>query len=282
MSPSVEEKIEPPASPHKLEDTMEVEDVSTEGLQNLSVADNEKKMMDSTDEDEKSDLITPSSVEKKRKKATAGKKESSHKNVKDEDYKLVKKKKLRVSEAVVKDAAQKMLSVLIKNYKDEIQEVPLDVLASSITSKNGKPYKNPRSDAIQMGMRLLKKQGKAEKGPGNVARLLQSEIDRIPREEISKDPAKVMEQRLHQFLDRLSSNPKGGAGEKIVEAAKQVWRKLSDGKAYSRKQLVAVTSYKATNSSGFEAIMKVLNELKFVDGKGQSSFTDKVFPYGRP
>mmetsp|Transcript_9287 Transcript_9287/g.22541 ORF Transcript_9287/g.22541 Transcript_9287/m.22541 type:complete len:134 (-) Transcript_9287:95-496(-) len=133
-----------------------------------------------------------------------------------------------------------------------------------------------------MGMRLLKKQGKAEKGPGNVARLLQSEIDRIPREEISKDPAKVMEQRLHQFLDRLSSNPKGGAGEKIVEAAKQVWRKLSDGKAYSRKQLVAVTSYKATNSSGFEAIMKVLNELKFVDGKGQSSFTDKVFPYGRP
>mmetsp|Transcript_8920 Transcript_8920/g.26521 ORF Transcript_8920/g.26521 Transcript_8920/m.26521 type:complete len:132 (-) Transcript_8920:4135-4530(-) len=114
MSPSVEEKIEPPASPHKLEDTMEVEDVSTEGLQNLSVADNEKKMMESTDEDEKSDLITPSSVEKKRKNATAVKKESTHKNVKDEDYKLVKKKKLRVSEAVVKDAAQKMLSVLIK------------------------------------------------------------------------------------------------------------------------------------------------------------------------
>mmetsp|Transcript_16394 Transcript_16394/g.33752 ORF Transcript_16394/g.33752 Transcript_16394/m.33752 type:complete len:175 (+) Transcript_16394:3-527(+) len=174
-----------------------------------------------------------------------------------------------------------MLSVLIKHYKDEISEVPLDVLASSITSKSGKPYKNPRSDAIQMGLKLLKKEGKAEKNGGN-ARLLKSEIDQIPKEEILKDPAKVLEQRLKQFLERLASNPKGGTGDKLVTAAQQVWDKLCDGKAYTRRQLVAVTSYKGTNSSGFEAIMKVLNELKFVDGKGQSSFTEKIFPHGRP
>lgn len=203
----------------------------------------------------------------------------------DDDCKPVPKKHRspqRISEATVKDAAEKMLSVLITNYKDGIKEVPMDILASSITSKLGKSYKNPRSDAIQMGLKLLKAQGKAEKNATS-ARLLQSEIDRIPREEIAEDPAKVLEQRYQQFLDRLASNPKGGKGEKVVMAASRVWAKLCDGKAYTRKQLVQVTSYKGTNSSGFEAIMKVLNELRFVEGKkGQSSFTDKVFPHGRP
>ena len=108
------------------------------------------------------------------------------------------------------------------------------------------------------------------------------EIDKIPKEEISKDPAKALEQRFQQFLDRLAKHKKGGTGENVVKAAKAVWNKLQDGKAYSRKELVARTSYKGTNSSGFEGIMKVLGELHFVEGKGKSSFTDRVFPHGRP
>ena len=159
----------------------------------------------------------------------------------------------------------------------------LELLASSITSKSGKPYKNYRSDAIQMGMKLLKDEKKAGKmKANNCAELLPLEIDKIPKETISKDPAKVCDQRLQQFLRCLSSTPKGGSGERVVAAAHAVWNKLLEGKPYTRKQLVAATSYKGTNSSGFEAIMKALNVLKFVEGKGQSSFTDKVFPYGRP
>lgn len=112
--------------------------------------------------------------------------------------------------------------------------------------------------------------------------MLQSEIDKIPREVIAKDPAKVLEARFQQFLDRLASKSKGGSGASVTEAAERVWKKLCDGKAYSRKELVEVTSYKGTNSSGFEAIVQVLNELKFVEGKGKCAFTAKVFPHGRP
>lgn len=173
----------------------------------------------------------------------------------------------------------------LQNHKDGIAETPLDILAASITSKSGKPYKNHRSDAIQEGMKLLKAQGKAEKTGGNknsVARLLQSEIDKIPKEKISKDPNQVVKQRKAQFLLSLENHPKGGSGEKVTDAATDVWNKLLDGEEYTRKELVADTTYAGTNSTGFEAIMKVLIQLKFVEGKGKCSFSDKIFPHGRP
>lgn len=199
-----------------------------------------------------------------------------------------KPKRARCSEATIKDAAGKMLVVLIKNYKDSVKEVPLDVLAASITTKKGKPYTNHRSDAICEGLKLLQAQSQAEKikyGNTGAARLFPAEIAKIPKEVICKDPAKVLKQRYQQFLERLAGNKKGGKGETIRLAAKAVWKKLEDGKAYSRKELVAVTAYKGTNSSGFEAIVKVLIELTFVEGtgkKGQLTFTSKVFPHGRP
>lgn len=154
-------------------------------------------------------------------------------------------------------------------------------------NKRGKPYTNYRSDAIQDGLKLLKAEQKAEKtriinSKIGAARLMASEINKIPKEEISKDPTKVLEQREHQFLDRLANHKKGGTGKTVVNSAKAVFRKLKDGKAYSRKELVKVTSYKATNSSGFEGIMKVLYEMKLVEGKGKTTFTSKVFPHGRP
>ena len=161
----------------------------------------------------------------------------------------------------------------------------MDILAALITSKKGKPYTNHRSDAICEGLKLLQAQNKAEKikhGKVGAARLLPPEIDKIPKEEISKDPVKVLEQRFQQFLGRLAKHKRGGTGEMVVKAAKAVWKKLQDGKAYSRRELVATTSYKGTNSSGFEGIMKVLGQLNFIEGKGKSSFTDKVFPHGRP
>jgi hypothetical protein len=172
----------------------------------------------------------------------------------------------------------------LQNYKNGITETPMDILAPSITTKAGKPYKNHRSDAIQEGMKLLKAQGRAEKTKGNlgVARLLQSEIDKIPKEKISTDPHQVVKQRKAQFLRSLENCPKGGSGETITDAATIVWNKLLDGDAYTRKELVADTSYKAANSTGFEGIMKVLTQLKFVEGKGKCSFTDKIFPHGRP
>ena len=161
----------------------------------------------------------------------------------------------------------------------------MDALASSIKNKKGKPYTNHRSDAIADGMKRLVAQDQAEKvkyGKIGAAKLSQSEIDKIPKEVISKDPVKVLEQRFVQFLDRLAKEKKGGRGEVVVDAAHIVWKKLSDGKAYSRKELVAKTPYKATNSSGFEGIMKVLTQMDFIEGKGKCQFSAKVLPHGRP
>ena len=61
--------------------------------------------------------------------------------------------------------------------------MPLDKLASSIKSKRTrKPYTNYRSDAIQLGMKQLKDEGKANKTKvktNDYAELLPSEIDKI-------------------------------------------------------------------------------------------------------
>ncbi|OEU12550.1 hypothetical protein FRACYDRAFT_243802 [Fragilariopsis cylindrus CCMP1102] len=151
---------------------------------------------DMVEDDDKS--TSRKSRNKKRKQTKV---KDSVKTEKDEDWEAVEekpKKRARVSESVVKDSAEKMFAKLVKNYKDGITETPMDILASSITTKAGKPYKNHRSDAIQEGMKLLKAQGRAEKTKGNLG------------------------------------------------------------------------------------IMKVLTQLKFVEGKGKCSFTDKIFPHGRP
>jgi len=161
----------------------------------------------------------------------------------------------------------------------------MDLLASSITNSKGKAYTNHRSDAIVGGIWYLEQQDQAKKvayGKAGAAVLLQSEIDKIPKEVISKDPAKVLEMRRKQFLERLATHKKGGTSPKIVGAANAVWEKLSKGKAYSRKELVKVTDYGGTNSGGFEAIMITLLKLKFAEGSPKMAFTDKVFPHGRP
>ena len=67
-----------------------------------------------------------------------------------------------------------------------------------------------------------------------------------------KDPEQVVKQRKAQFLLILKNHPKGGSGEKVTVAATAVWDKLLDGKAYTRKELVADTTYVGSNSSGFE------------------------------
>lgn len=165
----------------------------------------------------------------------------------------------------------------------------MDMLAASITSKAGKPYTNPKSDAIQEGMKRLKMEGKAEKvagrgGKGNcgVARLLPAEIDKIPKEKISHDPEKAMKGLYDRFLWKLGQVPKGGTSVAIQTAAAIVWNKLLDGHAYTRKELVGGTDYSGTNSSGFEAIMKALTLLNFVEGKPKCSFTVKVKRYSIP
>merc|ERR1712238_281882 len=139
------------------------------------------------------------------------------------------------------------------------------------------------------GMKLLKAEGKAEKVVGGsngkkggcaLARLLPLEIGKIPKETISKDPNKNLEVLYTKFISRLESHPKGGSGKTVIAAALVVWNKLLDGHEYSRKELVTDTTYKGTNSSGFEAIMKVLLELHFVEAgktKGKSSFSDKIY-----
>ncbi len=163
----------------------------------------------------------------------------------------------------------------------------MDDLAISITNKKGKPYTSYRSDAIAEAMKRLKAQNKAEKikyKNTGAARLTEEEINKIPKEEISSDPQKVLEQRHAQFLEKLSRHKKGGNGKKLVSSAKAVWDKLLDGKAYTSKELVSATEYSGTNSSGFEAIMGTLKASDMIEAKskGKYSFTEKIFPHGRP
>lgn len=233
------------------------------------------------EEEETEGKASHSSTSKKRKKAPA-------KPIKQEGEPSKKKSKgPRVSEAIIKEVAGKMLAVLIEKYTDGVKEIPMDELAGSITKKDGKPYTNHRSDAIMEGIKRLKTQNQAEKIKYQrigAAKLTEAEINKIPKEKISSDPQKVLKQRCQQFLEKLSRHKKGGKGEKIVAAANAVWDKLLDGDAYSSKQLVAVTGYSATNSSGFEAIMVTLKSSGMVanKGKGKYAFTEKVFPHGRP
>ena len=194
-----------------------------------------------------------------------------------EDVKSKKKvKKPRVKHEKVKEVYNKLVEQLKSNYEIGMTEVPLDTLAAAIG------YKHPRSDAIADAMKLLVKDGVVEKTRGICKFTSAGVKEHAPEETPASNPEEAMQRFWDHFQTKLASLA-NGKGAKCQEASKAVWDKLKDGKAYSKKELVKTTSYAMERSSGFEAIIKALNQLKFLDKvDGKVEFAPKLFPFGRP
>jgi len=189
-----------------------------------------------------------------------------------------KEKKIRVKPEKVEEVREKIIIELVKNYKFGIVEVPMDTLATSIG------YKHPRSDAIAAAMKSLKEDGWVDKTK-NICKFTEQGIKaNVPEEKPAENPEEAMAMFWNQFQMKLDSNPKA-SGTTVAAAAEAIWSALKDGKAYSKKELVDLTSYGMVRSTGFEQIMKALKDIGFTEEsseKGKLQFSDKVFPFGRP
>jgi hypothetical protein len=185
-------------------------------------------------------------------------------------------KKLRVKPEKVQQAYDNILAELSKSYKIGMSEMPIGTLAVAIG------YKHPRSDAVADAMKLLVKDGLVAKTKGT-CKFTETGIERyVPKEIPVVNPEEAMKRFWQHYQTKLESQ-KGGSGAAAQAAAKAVWAKLAGGQGYSKKELVAVTTYSMERSSGFEAIMKTFKELSFTEiVQGKVFFADKMFPFGKP
>jgi len=187
-----------------------------------------------------------------------------------------KAKKPRVKPEKVKEVIQKIITELVKNYGFGLKEVPMETLAAAVG------YKHPRSDAILAAMKELKADGVVIK-KAEVCQLTEQGIEEHVEEvEPAENAAAAMEQFWKHLEMKLASNEKS-KGDKVLEAATNIWNLLKDGKARDMDEIVGVTSYGMARSTGFGEIMKALRDLGFVHKQnGKVAFTDKLFPFGRP
>ena len=73
------------------------------------------------------------------------------------------------------------------------------------------------------------------------------------------------------------------ASDKAKNSAQQMFDQLKDGKQYTKQELLAVTHYGMERSTGFPETLKAMKELQFLQhDNSKYSFTDKMFPFGRP
>jgi hypothetical protein len=93
----------------------------------------------------------------------------------------------------------------------------------------------------------------------------------------SKKP--ITNEENHEKLKaKLSAVAK--APERAVHA---FWDLLIDGGLHTVQELLTATEYKRTDSAGFKNIMKACKQFDLCKKEnGAYSFTDKVFPFGRP
>ncbi|CAB9516686.1 expressed unknown protein [Seminavis robusta] len=188
-----------------------------------------------------------------------------------------KEKKPRVKPEKAQEVYEKLLEELVKNYKFGLKEVPLDTLASKLN------YKNVRSDAIAAAKKLMKADDKAELVSGGKACQL-TEIgvkEFVPDEKVAESPEEALTQFWTHLTMKLSSDKKT-SNDKALDSAKKMWDLLATGKAFTKQELCDVTHWSMVRSTGFPEIIKAMKDLQFVDGEKELSFTDKLFPFGRP
>ena len=145
MAPLVKEEIQTLTFSPKTKQNTEVEvldhDANAKKSRNSSVATDEKKMPTTVKKEKTgAGVVTdfaPSS-RKKKKKTTAVKCEKDEHIKEEVDESAEKKpKRPRISEAIVKDAAQKMLSVLIKVSQSSCVVISKSFTLPRVTHSNG-------------------------------------------------------------------------------------------------------------------------------------------------
>lgn len=195
-----------------------------------------------------------------------------------QDAKPLRAKKPRVAPEKVKEVYDKFIVELAKNYGFGMKEVPLDTLVMAVG------YKNVRSDAILASLKALVNDDVAEK-TAKSCRFTAHGIELYaPKETHAESPDQALAQFWTQFEMKLASKSKS-SGDKVAVASKAVWDKLKDGKAHHKDDLVALTTYGMSRSTGFGEILMALRQLGFTEAGpngGTIVFTDKVFPFGRP
>jgi len=209
-------------------------------------------------------------------KSTNTKKNNFESKSIDEDEPKPKKGRYQVKPELAHKVYEKMVDELVGSYVIGLKEVPVDTVASTVG------YKNPRSDAIYAAVKVARETGVFTKTKG-VFRLTDQGIqNHVPKEIPPANPEEALEKFWMQLEKKLSSGAKS-KGKAIRTAAFLVWNLLKDGKSHDMANVLSVTGYKGRNSTGFEQVIKALKELKFIEkGDNKVSFTDKLFPFGRP
>jgi hypothetical protein len=232
-----------------------------------------------------------------KKEATAAAREAAAESKANAKAKAVegKKSKKRKSEAVgpdgkpektpriksekVQEVAEKMTAELAKNYEMGIKELSLDVLTTQVG------YKSKRSDAIFEAVKLLKKNGIADKLEGGICKLTEKGVkEHVKEVEEHDNPDALLDMYKKQFLIKLGSL-KNGSGNKVQTAASQLWDLLRDGRSHQMQAVLEHTGYGMERSTGIAEILKVLTrELEFAVKENKTlKFTDKVYgSFGRP
>jgi hypothetical protein len=229
----------------------------------ISAADEDARRNETITDDVHNDEGDSKETTKKRKKSNA-------------DQESSPTKKHRVKPEKVKEVYNKIIHELSSKHSAGLTNIPLKALSLTVG------YKNPRSDAFADAIKLLCEDGMVEKTKEDCS------FSEAGRKKYTKEtkPAENREEAWQMFWDQydsaLKANPKAKSA-KAREAASIVWNKLKDGKGYTRKVLVGLTEYKGINSTGFEGPMACLNNLGFIQTNNTKiSFTDKMFPFGRP
>ena len=226
--------------------------------------------------EEKEAIAAANAEEKAAAKAEAAERK---KRKREKGYANKSEKKPRISEERIKAVSEKMIAELAKNYAMGIKEMTLDVLTIQVGQKN------KRNDSIFESVKLLKRNGIADKFRGDICKLTEKGVKEYVKEaEVPDSPDGLLEMYKKQFLTKLESQ-KNGSGSKVQNAADKLWNLLKDGKSHKMDAVLKLTEYGMERSTGIAEILKVLTkELKFaVKEKKTIQFTDKVFgPFGRP
>lgn len=196
----------------------------------------------------------------------------------DSPTKVTKKvRSVRVKPERVQEVYGKIIEEMTKNASMGLSEMPMEVLAAAVG------YKHPRSDAILEAMKLLKKDGLLNKTKDTCQITDKFQQEFVPKEVAPATNKEALKLFWEKLKLKLEGNPKS-KGQKVLDAAQDIWKLLQDGQAHSEEEVLAATPYSMVRSTGFGEIMKAMKQLGYTNKKvdGNYKLSDKVFPMGRP
>lgn len=257
----------------KSEDVENSPEPTTATKENMSEDTNESATReDESKESNNNNCNKGAKKNKKRKKDKTTKTSDTNDGICEES----KAKKPRVKPEKAREVYNKMLEELAKNYKIGMTETPFETLVATLG------YKHVRSDAILAAKKLMKA-GEMGTVNGKTCKLTEKGIEElVPDMKPAKNPEEAMAQFWNHLEMKLSMEQKT-KNDKAKTSARAIFDKLADGKGYTKKELLKLTHYGMERSTGFPETFKAMKDLEFTQQNGQKvSFTDKLFPFGRP